>query len=96
MGFWGQPLRQHRAAKDGPSSSSSRANKGSLTKQSVIDYRRSVPAGDEIAWKAQLRLAHRYRRLSARGLQHNKVCVAIARELAGFIWSIGQQVSIGT
>jgi transposase len=50
----------------------------------------------EIAWKAQLRLAHRYRRLSARGLQHNKVCVAIARELAGFVWSIGQQVSIGT
>jgi transposase len=48
----------------------------------------------EIAWKAQLRLAHRYRRLSARGLQHNKVCVAIARELTGFVWSIGQQVTI--
>ncbi len=50
----------------------------------------------EIAWKAQLRLAHRYRRLTARGLQHNKVCVAIARELTGFVWSIGQQVTIGT
>jgi transposase len=50
----------------------------------------------EIAWKAQLRLAHRYRRLSARGLQHNKICVAIARELTGFIWSISQQVTIGT
>ena len=50
----------------------------------------------EIAWKAQLRLTLRYRRLTARGLQYNKVCVAIARELAGFIWSIGQQVSIGT
>jgi transposase len=47
-----------------------------------------------IAWRAQLRLTHRYRRLSARGLQHNKLCVAIARELAGFIWSIGQQVSV--
>ena len=45
-----------------------------------------------IAWRAQLRLNHRYRQLTARGLQHNKVCVAIARELAGFIWSIGQQV----
>jgi transposase len=48
----------------------------------------------DIAWRAQLRLNHRYRRLTARGLQHNKVCVAIARELAGFIWSIGQQVTI--
>lgn len=48
----------------------------------------------DIAWKAQVRLTHRYRRLTARGLQHNKVCVAIARELLGFIWSIGQQVKI--
>ena len=43
----------------------------------------------DIAWRAQLRLAQRYRRLSARHLHHNKVCVAIARELAGFIWDIG-------
>ena len=50
----------------------------------------------EIAWKAQLRLTQRYRRLTARGLQHNKVCVAIARELSGFIWSIGQQVTVET
>jgi len=35
----------------------------------------------------------RYRRLTARGLQYNKVCVAIARELAGYIWDIGQHVS---
>lgn len=46
-----------------------------------------------IAWRAQLRLNHRYRQLSARGLQHKKICVAIARELAGFIWSIGQQIN---
>jgi transposase len=46
----------------------------------------------QIAWRAQLRLSHRYRRLKARGLQHNKVCVAIARELAGFIWDIGRHV----
>ena len=49
----------------------------------------------DIAWRAQLRLTQRYRRLTARGLQHNKVCVAIARELAGFVWSIGQQVTVG-
>jgi transposase len=47
-----------------------------------------------IAWRAQLRLNHRYRTLSARGVQHNKICVAIARELAGFVWSIGQQVAM--
>ncbi len=53
-----------------------------------------LPAVRAIAWRAQLRLNHRYRKLSARGVQHNKVCVAIARELAGFIWSIGQQISV--
>jgi len=53
------------------------------------------PAVRDIAWRAQVRLAHRYRRLTARGLQHNKVCVAIARELTGFIWSIGQQITVG-
>jgi transposase len=47
-----------------------------------------------IAWRAQLRLNHRYRQLTARRVQHNKTCVAIARELAGFLWSIGQRVTI--
>ena len=50
------------------------------------------PAIRAIAWRAQLRLSHRYRTLNARGLQHNKACVALARELAGFIWDIGQHV----
>jgi transposase len=47
----------------------------------------------DIAWKAQLRLCHRFRRLRAKGLHHNKVCAAIARELAGFVWDIGRQVT---
>lgn len=46
----------------------------------------------EIAWRAQLRLCARYRRLMARQLPKNKVCVAIARELAGFVWDIARQV----
>jgi transposase len=46
----------------------------------------------DIAWHAQLRLCGRFRRLRARGLHHNKTCVAIARELAGFIWDIARQV----
>jgi transposase len=49
----------------------------------------------DIAWRAQLRLAARYRRLNfARHLPQNKVCVAIARELTGFIWDLAQQVKI--
>jgi transposase len=42
----------------------------------------------DLAWKAQLRLTGRFARLRARGVQINKVCVAVARELAGFIWAI--------
>ena len=44
-----------------------------------------------IAWKAQLRLTQRYQRLNLRGVHHNKVCVAVARELSGFIWAIARQ-----
>lgn len=46
----------------------------------------------DTAWRAQLRLCSRYRRLSLRGLPQNKVCVAVARELVGFIWDIARQV----
>lgn len=44
------------------------------------------PAIRAIAWKAQLRLTSKYRRLRARGKQHNVIVTAIARELAGFLW----------
>ena len=40
------------------------------------------------SWKAQTRLHLRTKQLLARGKQHNKVKVAIARELAGFVWQI--------
>lgn len=39
-----------------------------------------------IAWKAQLRLSHKYRRLVTRGKHRNTAVTAVARELAGFIW----------
>ncbi len=48
----------------------------------------------EIAWKAQVRLCKRYRRLKARGLHPNKVTVAIAREMAAFIWDIARQIPV--
>jgi len=44
----------------------------------------------EIAWKAQVRLCGRYHLLESKGKLKVKVCTAIARELVGFIWAIGQ------
>ena len=46
----------------------------------------------EIAWKAQLRLCARYRKLARCGKPANVVTAAIARELAGFIWAIARRV----
>ena len=48
----------------------------------------------KIAWKAQKRLCRKYRMFLARGKENNKTVVAIARELAGFIWAIARQVPI--
>jgi len=49
----------------------------------------------EIAWKAQLRLCARYRRLFARGKTKPMIVTALARELAAFLWAIGQAVQPG-
>jgi hypothetical protein len=46
----------------------------------------------DIAWKAQTRLCTRYRSMIARGKKPTVVVAAIARELAGFIWAIGQEM----
>jgi transposase len=48
----------------------------------------------EIAWKAQLRLCARYRRLVRTGKPANVVTAAIARELTGFVWAIARHVSV--
>jgi transposase len=42
----------------------------------------------EIAWKAQVRLCARDRRLTAPGKSANVVSVAIARERVGFVWAL--------
>ncbi len=47
----------------------------------------------EIAWKAQLRLCGRYRRLSTKGKTKQLVITAIARELAAFMWAIAREVT---
>ena len=46
----------------------------------------------DIAWEAQTRLCGRYRKLSAKNKKPPVVVTAIARELCGFMWAIGQEV----
>jgi transposase len=48
----------------------------------------------DISWKAQIRLCKRSRRLSARGKNANQVVVAIAREMAAFVWAIAREVEV--
>lgn len=53
--------------------------------------RKAAKAPEEaraVAWKAQKRLCGRYRDLTRAGKNTKLVCVAIARELTGFVWDI--------
>jgi transposase len=53
---------------------------------------RTPQAVQDIAWKAQKRLSQRYRHLIGRGKEPVQACTAIARELSGFVWAIGQEL----
>lgn len=46
----------------------------------------------DIAWKAQVRLSKRYRRMTGAGKKAPIVIAAIAREMAAFLWAIGCEV----
>lgn len=48
----------------------------------------------EIAWKCQVRLCARFRRLMSQGKSRNAVVTAIARELAAFMWAIANRTPI--
>lgn len=50
-----------------------------------------APGVQAIAWKAQNRLNGRYKKLLGRGKNKQQTVTAIARELAGFVWSIARQ-----
>jgi transposase len=52
---------------------------------------RVAPGVRKIAWDAQVRLNGRYKKMMGRGKGAQKTLVAIARELAGFIWAVGQE-----
>jgi transposase len=62
-----------------------------IGKAKLYKMERVSPKIREIAWKAQTRLTARYRALIARGKKTTVVCTAIARELVGFMWSIGRE-----
>lgn len=49
-------------------------------------------AVQQIAWKAQCRLHGKYAGMMSRSKPYGKVTTAVARELAGFVWAIGQEV----
>ena len=65
-----------------------------MSRERVVRTQAQPKAVRDLAWKAQLRLCSRYRKLSARGLHQNKVCVAIARELAAFVWDVARHVPV--
>jgi len=46
----------------------------------------------DIAWKAQLRLCKRYKKMIAKGKHYNLVVTAIAREMIAYIWAIAKEV----
>ena len=48
----------------------------------------------DIAWKGQVRLCARYRRLTGAAKPANVVTTAIARELSGFVWAIARHVTM--
>lgn len=48
----------------------------------------------DIAWKCQVRLCARFRRLMAKGKGRNVVVTATARELAAFMWAIAKETPI--
>ena len=53
---------------------------------------RTSEAVQDIAWKAQKRLCARYRLMEGKGKLKVQACTAVARELSGFKWAIGQEL----
>nr|WP_290824204.1 IS110 family transposase [Halomonas sp.] len=67
-------------------------------RQTMHLKRKAAGAPEEaraVAWKAQKRLCGRYRDLTRAGKNTKLVCVAVARELTGFIWDIVCRVMPG-
>jgi transposase len=59
-------------------------------------HRGQDPAVLERAWRCQQRLHHRWKKMAGRGKPHQKIVVACARELAGFVWAIATDQPLKT
>ena len=49
----------------------------------------------ERAWRCQQRLHRRWRRMQGRGKPRQKIVVAVARELSGFVWATATDQPLG-
>ena len=47
-----------------------------------------------LSWRMQHRLHRRYVKLKARGKRENKAIVAIAREMAAFLWELQNKLNL--
>ena len=57
----------------------------------LLARQETVPqAVRDIAWKAQVRLSGRYRKLVAAGKPTTVAVTAVARELVGFMWAVAR------
>lgn len=63
------------------------------TKDWMARAKNAPQSVQDIAWKAMVRLNKRYWKLTNRKLRPQKIVIAVARELAGFIWAVGQECS---
>jgi transposase len=63
-----------------------------VSTQLTVRQRGQPTAYRELSWKVQTRLYKRSRHLIGRGVMKAKVTVALARELAGFVWALLSQV----
>ncbi len=57
--------------------------------------RDASPRARDIAWKAQCRLCGKFRRLTLKGKNPKAVCIAVGRELAGFVQRLPERVILG-
>ena len=64
-----------------------------LSRELLLRQEHQPKAIRDTAWKAQLRLCGRYRKLARASKPANVITAAIARKLAGFLWAIARQVT---
>jgi transposase len=67
--------------------------RGNVMSKTLAERRKDCPLDIvAIAKKAQDRLGRRFSRMTAKGKLPQKTVIAVARELSGFVWAIGQHI----